>query len=591
MRLRIAAAVRANRPGNRAPGKRVGLRTGDRDQRVTRADVACPMTRAGNLRAGIVLFLFGWTVFASNAAARPLVMVPPSLASQAAQPCVLYACASNPAPHANWENTLGTLPADYCSLYTCSPMDLIPDNGFDDNLFPLNPDWAYFAQTGRPPDANQLCQGFSDGLGSPSCTTDPVMYDNAGVDTLAYFACPAGRSPYFGSFHGHINWEPATYQGTLVWEGKSDEFTDDDYSFDLLTVGGHGVTAGNSPGAVHIEFDSDETVDHFDSSPWWAHFHHIVDNGYGAGAPNGTQPGGNPPHHQFIVRRSGAVRAHTAAVGDYINGDFAVVTGLIGLDTAHTPAAESHPVYAMAIQNDRQQALAGGTDRWAIFARNFGNEGFCAHRPHPLSAGPITIRIPWQSRPSRVAGLGPRPATGVTITNANDLWSNMTPNGRVSIVPGQGVLLTFDLSRPSDKQLYWGTIDLKWTWSSLPPPSAFQALPPLGTGATSSRGPDGGENSDVEVLVHRLWQRLPAAVRSQVLAAVAQRPPRLIARRDRIAVAAPPEAPLRPFGSFITAPADAAQLALARAEKTAFCDAYKGRVPGLPAMCAASRAG
>jgi hypothetical protein len=90
-------------------------------------------------------------------------------------------------------------------------------------------------------------------------------------------------------------------------------------------------------------------------------------------------------------------------VGHYINGDFAVVTGLIGLDTAHTPAAESHPVYAMAIQNNRQQALAGGTDTWAIFARKFGNEGYCSQRDHPLPAGPITIRIPWQSRPSRLA--------------------------------------------------------------------------------------------------------------------------------------------------------------------------------------------
>jgi hypothetical protein len=179
----------------------------------------------------------------------------------------------------------------------------------------------------------------------------------------------------------------------------------------------------------------------------------------------------------------------------------------------------------------------------------------------------------------------------VTITNANDLWSNMTPSGRVSIIPGQGVLLTFDLSRPSDQQLYWGTIDLKWTWSSLPPPTAFQALPPLGPGATSSRGPDGGENSDVEVIVHRLWQHLPAAARSRVLDAVAQQPPRLISRRGRIAVAGPPEAPLRSVGTFITPVADGPHVALGRAEKTAFCDAYKGRIPSHPTMCVATRAG
>lgn len=582
MRLWTAAAGHATRAADHATLRRASRSTGHRDQRLIPAAVKCRMTRSGSLCSWVTLFLFGCSLLANTAAARPLVMAPPTLASQVAQPCVLYACPSNPAPHTNWENTLGTLPADYCSLYTCSPMDLISDNGFDDNLFPLNPDWAYFAQTGHPPDADQLCQGFT---GSLPCTTDPVTYDNAGVDTLAYAFCPFGRSPYFGSFHGHINWEPATYQGNLVWEGKADEFTDDDYSFDLLTVGGHGVTAGNSPGAIHIEFDSDETVDHFDSSPWWAHFHHIVDNGYGAGAPNGSQPGGNPPHHQFAVR-SGALRAHQAGVEDYINGDFAVVTGLIGLDTAHTPAAESHPVYAVAIQNDRQQALAGGTDRWAIFARNFGNEGFCSQHDHPLSAGPITIRIPWQSRPSRLAGLGPRPATGVTITNANDLWSNMTPSGRISILPGQGVLLTFDLSRPSDQQLYWGTIDLQWTWNSLPPPSAFQALPPLAPGANSSPRAGANDSTDVEAIIHRLWKHLPAAVRARVLGAVAQQRPRLVSRRLPIAVAGPPEAPLRSVGSFVLPSTDAAHVTLGRAEKTAICAAFKGRIPGHPAMCA-----
>jgi hypothetical protein len=132
-------ARRARRRTDHAPSRRVGLRTGDRDDRATPAALECRRSRSGALGSAIALLLFAWTPFTGTAAARPLVMVAPSLASQVAQPCVLYACASDPTPHTNWENTLSTLPADYCSLYECSPMDLIPDNGFDDNLFPLNP--------------------------------------------------------------------------------------------------------------------------------------------------------------------------------------------------------------------------------------------------------------------------------------------------------------------------------------------------------------------------------------------------------------------------------------------------------------------
>ena len=40
-------------------------------------------------------------------------------------------------------------------------MDLIPNNGLDFNLFPYNPDWAYFAQHGQLPNALSLCNGYN----------------------------------------------------------------------------------------------------------------------------------------------------------------------------------------------------------------------------------------------------------------------------------------------------------------------------------------------------------------------------------------------------------------------------------------------
>lgn len=495
---------------------------------------------------------------AGNAGAsrvRPLVNVPAALGNEVSQPCALFMCVTDPKPFTNWENTLGALPATYCMVYHCSPMDLIPDNGFDANLFPFNPDWAYFAETGQVPDADQLCQRFTNGVGSPPCTTQPVTYDAPAVDTFAYFLCPAGRSPYF-SFHGHVNYEPATYEGILSWESHSDPGSDDDYSLNLYTDGGDGATTGDLPGTVHIEFDSTETINNFDNSPWWKKFHSAVDNS----------------------------DAHARSV---INGDLAEVTGLIGLDTAHTPGAESHPVYAIAIETNRKAALAGGTDTWALFARNWGNEGYCSQRTHTLPRGPLTIRIPWLNG---ATGAVFRPATQVQITNTSDLWDNITPNGTLAIRvdPGVGVFLTFDLSAaPSRQPLYWGTIGLKWTFGPL---QAFSgtSVPPQPTPPSKLPAASGSANpeaTDVEALAARLWSKLKAPMRRKALATLPQPKLKTAAARVKLQVAGPPTAPLRGFGAFVAPAVDGPIIALGRAESRAICAAYGDHVPGHPAMC------
>ena len=49
-------------------------------------------------------------------------------------------------------------------------MDFVPDHGFDDNLFPFDPDWANSIApiNGGVPDANQLCGEFDLNLASLS---------------------------------------------------------------------------------------------------------------------------------------------------------------------------------------------------------------------------------------------------------------------------------------------------------------------------------------------------------------------------------------------------------------------------------------
>ena len=86
---------------------------------------------------------------------RPLVYSPPDLLNEAIQPCVMYPCRANPGLHLGWEIGLSGLAATWCAQNGCQHrMDLLPVHGFDDNLFPFNPDWAGFVLTGQPPYAS-----------------------------------------------------------------------------------------------------------------------------------------------------------------------------------------------------------------------------------------------------------------------------------------------------------------------------------------------------------------------------------------------------------------------------------------------------
>jgi hypothetical protein len=496
---------------------------------------------------------------------RPLVYAPPPLLAMASRPCVMYRCTANPGLHTSWENSLTGAARDWCANYGCQHrMDLLPVNGFDDNLFPFNPDWAGFVLTGKPPFPQQECHQFLSS--NPSdwgafCTTQQVSTDEGNHGSGA--VCNRGRDPR-SAFHGHVNWEPATYEGKLEWFEHSGPGTDDDYSLDLHPFNLDGVTGDNNGGnSIHIEFDSDETIDHFDDSSWWLAFHDAVDY-------------------------------RDQAAHDRIDGDLAEVTGLVGVDAAHTPAAELHPVYAIAIQNDRKAALRGGTDEWAIFARNWGNEGYCSSNDHPIPAGPITVRIPWLNGARGVNLVTqPRPATGVK--NLGSFFESMNighPGITERVLPGEGVLLTFDLStNPSNQPEYWGTIDLQWTF-------ARHQLPVGGlpAGSPGNRAPSpavhrpGAGDHDVEAAIDALFQRLTPSVRTTLLASI---PPLAIithrAKPVRIGMRPPPIAPLVKLGAFFPAtPTDHAVAMRGNAQFRALCHVYRNRLPGFPGACRAA---
>jgi hypothetical protein len=305
----------------------------------------------------------------------------------------------------------------------------------DDNGTPMSPKWQWQASHPGVPDTANFCNGKpwnQVGIGQ-RCTTQLVT-PNDSVVCIA-----VGDQP------GHENWRVATYQGSLCWENHSLPVNDDDYSFNLnefavpvravpstpLLPILNGLTTRNN-GRLTCEFNSSETIDHF-KSPWWMKFHDAVDKGDG--------PFGDG------YRQAKAL----------FDGNFAIVTGLIGLDTAHPPATESHPVYAMAIQSH----LDRSEDVWVFFVRNYGDEGYCGKLYSPLVTWPnnqFTFRLPWKPGATAVSVTGPQFYANYLNAFPQIIWS-----------PNEGVLVTFPNIPPGTQQeaRVNGELHLKWDSESV----------------------------------------------------------------------------------------------------------------------------
>ena len=323
------------------------------------------------------------------------------------------------------------------------PLDLVADRGFDRNGIPLNPRWGYQASP-QISDPRRLCPG---GLLSirptvrplvlnPWCTSQSPSWD--GPDGFSHALCLTYAAP----FEGHSNWSPATYTGTLSNFVKSDPGADDDYSMDLSTPDLRGAFQADG-GSVHLEFDSDETIDHFHNA-WWSDFHQAAD------------------------------RSNDDAEA-VIGGRQAIVTGLMGIDWAHSPGAELHPVWALAIQN---------TTGWSFFVRNWGNEGYCSSHQQLTDFPAYAFLLPWEY------GFGPRgqriAATDVSIL-PSDIRSYRVgiPQVVMEKVPGEGVLATFQMPPPPlpgerDGPFYEGQINLQWQFPPGTNPPPHPPPPPTG---------------------------------------------------------------------------------------------------------------
>ena len=341
----------------------------------------------------------------------------------------------------------------------------------DDNYILLNPMWGRQITNHELPDTQQC--GNGDAYSSP-CTTQSTEYDSGNICRLAG--------------DGHHNWVAGTYEGTIYWNDKSSWIKDGDYNFRLVRSDDAGMTTENTvktgPNrkSMKLEFSSDETIDHFET-PWWDAFHNAVDTGFSAA-------------NAMIVGPDGSA------------GAFGIVSGLIGLDCAHSCASELHPVWAMALRVKSDPA----DETWAVFVRRHGNEGFCSDHQHfldNLSNDTFTFRLPWRQG-----------AIGVTVNGSTTFESELGfATGSLAFANNQGVLLSFKvplITDPLFKEMVNGELHLKWIvprGGDLHPP--LDGLMPVGDLATARVVEE--TEDDLEETVGKLYSAMTPAQRAIVV--------------------------------------------------------------------------
>ncbi len=253
----------------------------------------------------------------------------------------------------------------------------------DDNLLPLNPLWgAQVNAQGLPnntvPDAGKLCNNFHDEddllkLGSPPCTTWTPTVDEPSFwsDPAFYTVCQLSGGTS-GAVHGHVNWGLATFTGKVVFSDHSlpvpQGTGDDDYDMRLDRADQAAATTNDDrfqppPPAkseltgLDLEYDSDETIDFFDT-PFWQELHAAVD------------------------ADSSFAKARDLLGGE--DGVTAIATGLVGIDNKHGAHAELHPVLGLMMLVPSRSTST--SDFWVFFSRTRGDEGGCSQDLHAFAS-------------------------------------------------------------------------------------------------------------------------------------------------------------------------------------------------------------
>ncbi len=218
-------------------------------------------------------------------------------------------------------------------------------------------------------------------------------------------------------------------------EGGKYDPDDKDLNFYLYTPDGSGASKSSShEGGLKVEFSRLETIDLLsNTSPWWS-----------------------SNKSKFLSKNT---------LDQIINNTYAIITGMYGYDCAHECHTELHPAWTMAalVKDDPND------DTYAIFARNWGNEGFCSdhifHLDLPKKDNRYIYKFYLRWRPgAESVALKPifNQIGGVTL--------NITP------VSQKGVIVSFGFPSPDIKPFIIGELHLSWNY---PPGVSPQPYPSL----------------------------------------------------------------------------------------------------------------
>jgi hypothetical protein len=317
---------------------------------------------------------------------------------------LVLSCDASPPSRAELEATRGELAAP-------ARMDVVSAGSADPVGIWENPLWGSQATVPGSLADPQACLDLTGGFRDTGCTTQSVFLDYpSGFNALI---CAIGAST---EVYGHVDWRAANYGGMIYWGGKS---TDADYNVRIPTVNRNGLTLYN-PTTMHGEFDSRETINYF-SSQWWVSFRSASDT----------------------------------TKQTMINGKQAIVVGLLGVDCEHDCGSEVHPIWALAIhvKDDPKD------DVWALFGRNFGDEGFCSSYQHLIyfPGDRYTFELPWR------AG-----ATGVSRAPGTVFYANKSGMSTSwGFVAGDHVTLTMQLLSPTSYPRLHGELHLSWSGAAV----------------------------------------------------------------------------------------------------------------------------
>ena len=452
------------------------------------------------------------------------------------------------------------------------------------NAEPLNPEWSWQCSYKSYDDPRfyaaprDRCGAFlmrngldtEDGVlvGSPPCSTEISGFDTPLLVGATGATCRIGQAGS-GSLPGHANWRAVTYTGVLAWDQKSSwAFGDDDYNFWLDTRGQSPAApqpyAPSPPGAtrnrprLQLEFQGQETVSEYGQRDWVS----VKDH---------AEAGDSKWMHHFF------------------DGHDAVALGLLGVDNEHEAQPELHPVYALAVRTTTLQASMDTVDdRWLVFMRNTGNEGWCSHKDHPFGDAASVSYVSLLLTPPSSSWA---PA-GQPIVHSDFAVSRFwVPSPFVTRFGVNMAALTVSLPPPTMGQGGWvaGTIDLRWRSRVTPAPfppiivpgvPEYNFVPPAAT-RRRRRSVDREARLDAEALLPSVARRMTRAERRRYYEEIGKPPRgrrRYVRRRAQLSLSAPPQQMITPVTAIDTTARAWARYLDRRGH--ALCVSARRRLPG-----------